>query len=48
MFSPCQSTKDVLDIRVVTTRLRDGDPQFSVAERSDSGDDTRNDPDDES
>lgn len=47
-FSPCQSTEDVLDIRVVTTRFRDGDPQFSVAESADSSDDTCNDPDDES
>lgn len=45
--SPCQSSKDVLDIGIVSPGLGNGDTQFSVAERSDGCDDTGDNPDDE-
>lgn len=46
--SPSQSSEDVLDIGVVTSRFRDGDTQLSIAEGSHSCDDACHYPDDES
>lgn len=46
-YLPCQPSKDVLDVRVVSTRLGDGDAQLSVAQRPDGCDDACDDPDDQ-
>lgn len=46
--SPGQSSEDVLDVGVITSRFRDGDTQLSVAEGSYSRDDPCHNPDDES
>lgn len=46
--SPCQSTKDVLDVGVVSSRLGDGDAQLGVAQRPDGGDYAGDDPDNQS
>lgn len=45
--SPSKSSKDVLDVGIVSSRLGDGDTQLSVAQRPDSGDDPRDYPDDQ-
>lgn len=46
--SPSQSSEDVLDIGVVTSRFGDGDTELRIAEGSHSCDDARHYPDDES
>ncbi|KAL0602823.1 hypothetical protein AAY473_029023 [Plecturocebus cupreus] len=45
---PSQSSEDVLDIGVVTSRFGDGDPELSIAEGSHSCDEACHDPDNES
>lgn len=45
--SPSQSSKDVLDIGVVSSRLGDSDSQLSVAQCPDGSDDACDDPDDQ-
>lgn len=45
---PSQSSKDVLDVGVVTSRFGDGDPELSIAKGSHSCNETRHDPDDKS
>lgn len=44
-YLPCEPSKDVLNVRVVSTRLGDGDAQLSVAQCPDGCDDARDDPD---
>lgn len=48
MHLPSQSTKDVLHIGVVSSWFGDGDAELSVTQRSDGGDDSSDDPDDQS
>lgn len=45
---PSQSSKDVLDVGVVTSRFGDSDPELSITQGSYSCDETCHDPDDES
>ena len=45
--SPGKSSEDVLDVRVVSSGLGDGDAQLGVAQRPDGGDQSRDDPDDQ-
>ncbi|KAF3830282.1 hypothetical protein GH733_004101 [Mirounga leonina] len=45
---PSQSSKDVLDVGVITSRFGDGDPKLSVAQGSHSCDETSHNPDNES
>lgn len=43
--SPRQSTKDILDVGIVTPWFGNGDPQLGIAQCSDGRDDAGDDPD---
>lgn len=47
VHSPCQTSKDVLDVGVVAAWLGDGDAQLCITQSTDGCDDARDDPDDQ-